>query len=321
MILTVTLNAAVDKTYRVENFALDQVHRPSDWKFVAGGKGINVARVYQRLGGRAIATGFLGGYTGRFIERSLRREGIYGEFVRTKDESRVCIAIVDPVSSTQTELNEIGPEIRARELEALKETYGKLVAEHRPYCVTLSGRLPPGVPDGIYAELIEIARGFGVRCALDASGRALIEGVAARPWMVKPNLYELRTLVGRDVTTTDEIASAAERLFGTGVHWIVVTLGIHGCVCRTRECAVLAVPPAVRFVSAVGSGDSFLAAFLWSLEQDRPVDDALRLATAAGAANAATYGAGFVDPREVVRLTEQVQVKAVEPAEVQDDLP
>jgi hypothetical protein len=120
LILTVTPNAAVDKTYTVENFTIDRVHRPASWRIVAGGKGINVARVYAELGGDAMATGFLGGHNGDFIRESLRTEGMKHDMVHTAGESRVCIAVLDPVNKTQTELNEVGPEISREEVDLLK---------------------------------------------------------------------------------------------------------------------------------------------------------------------------------------------------------
>lgn len=309
MILTVTLNAAVDKTYRVENFTLDRVHRPSEWRIVAGGKGVNVARVYQTLGGKAVATGFLGGHNGRFIAQSLREEGIAADFVRTGEESRICIAIVDPVNRTQTEVNEVGPNVTPREIAQLKARFERLTTETPFAFATLSGSAPPGVPDTVYADLIGIAQKRGVRCALDASGGALRAGLAARPWMVKPNVHELSAVLGAELVEREEVAKAAREIVGTGVEIVAVTLGREGCLCATREAAWHAVPPPIRFVSAVGSGDSLLGAFLWALEQGRSLPDALRLGVGAGAANAEVYGAGFCNAERIHRLAEGVSMQ------------
>jgi tagatose 6-phosphate kinase len=299
LILTVTLNAAVDKTYRVENFALDRVNRPSDWRIVAGGKGINVARVYQTLGGRAIATGFLGGYNGRFIAEALRQEGIAARFVRTREESRVCIAAVDPVSRTQTEINESGPNVMPGEVASLKRVFRRLLQEYDFQFVTLSGSLPPGVPDAIYADLLLLAREAGARGALDASGPALAAGLEQRPWLVKPNVFELSDLVGRELVERDEITEAAREIVRTGVEIVCVTMGRHGGLCVMAEGMWQAAPPPIRFVSAVGSGDSLLAAFVWAMEQGQHVEKAFRLGIGAGAANAEVYGAGFCTAEEI----------------------
>ncbi len=308
MILTVTLNAAIDKTYRVERFSLDRVHRPDEWRIAAGGKGINVARVFQALGGNATATGFLGGFNGRFIADSLKSEGIQADFVRTRNESRVCIAIVDPIALTQTEVNESGPEISSSEVRKLKRTFERLIKDRDWSFVTLSGSIPPGVPSSIYADLIDIARSTGTRAVLDASGEALRLGVGAVPWMLKPNIHELSYLIGQELREFTEAENAAREILKSGVDVIVVTGGKDGCICVVRDQVWRAKPPQVPFVSAVGSGDSFLGGFLRTVELDRPMEEALRIGTAAGAANAASYGAGFVTSKQIIDLTERVVI-------------
>ena len=312
MILTVTLNAAIDKTYRVENFALDRVHRPSESRIVAGGKGINVSRVFTALGGEAFSTGFLGGYNGRFVERSLRRKGLASEFVRTRDESRICIAVVDPIHGTQTEVNEPGPQVTPRELAALKETFERLVRREPWSFVVLSGSAPPGVPSEIYRDLIEIAKAAGRRCVLDASGEPLKSGLQSLPWMVKPNIHELSYLLGRTPRSKDEIAEAALSLCRGGCEIVAVTRGRDGAIAASRGTVWEAAPPEIEFVSAVGSGDSFVGAFLHTLERGGEVDEALRIGVAAGAANAASYGAGFIDRADVESKARQVRLNRME---------
>lgn len=311
MILTVTLNAAVDKTYRVANFSLDRVHRTAEWRDAAGGKGINVARVHQTLGGRAVATGFLGGFNGRFIRAAVAAEGIEGHFVRTAEESRVCIAIVDPVTATQTEVNEVGPRVAQSEVAALKRRFEKLLRERRFDFVTLSGSIPPGVPTDIYFDLIGAARRHGARVALDASGEPLRIGYEARPWMLKPNVFELTALAG-DVPPDDRsIREAAAGLLGTGVEVVCVSQGRRGCVGATRGKALeawKAVPPEIEFVSAVGSGDSFLGAFLFEKLRGGDFADCIRLAVGAGAANAAVYGSGFCTRESICGLAGRVEM-------------
>jgi 1-phosphofructokinase family hexose kinase len=308
LILTVTLNAAVDKTYRVANFGLDRVHRTSEWRDAAGGKGINVARVHQTLGGRAVATGFLGGFNGRFIRAAVAEEGIEGQFVRTAEESRVCIAIVDPVSATQTEVNEVGPHVSPAEVGALKRRFERLVRERRFDFVTLSGSIPPGVPSDIYYDLIGAAHRSNVRVALDTSGEPLRIGYQARPWMLKPNAFELAALVG-DVPPDDKsVCEAAAGLLGTGVEVVSVSQGRHGCVGVTCTEAWKAIPPEIEFVSAVGSGDSFLGAFLYEKLHGGDFAECIRLAVGAGAANAAVYGSGFCTKESICGLAERVEM-------------
>ena len=314
MILTVTLNAAVDKTYTVDNFTIDRVHRPSSWRIVPGGKGINVARVFRELGGEAIATGFIGGHNGDYILDGMRAEGLKSDFVRTEGESRVCIAILDPAHKTQTELNEIGPAVTEEEVQRLRLKFESLVPGME--FAVLSGSAPPGAPDSIYRELIEVARHYGVRCVLDSSGRPLMEGLQAAPFMAKPNVHELSAVVGRQLATVEEAGAAAGELAEHGIQIMMVTLGRDGALVATGEGVWKARPPEISFVSAVGSGDALAAGFVFALTQGQSVQEALRLGTGAGAANAMTFGAGFCKREDIMQLADQTEVARLEAAVV-----
>ncbi len=309
MILTVTLNPAVDKTYIVDDFAIDRVHRPSSSMLVPGGKGINVARVYQELGGQAIATGFAGGHNGDYIMDGLRDEGVAFDFVHTAGESRVCIAVVDHAQKTQTELNEVGPPVQPDEVERFKLKYESLV-QGMEYTI-ISGSVPPGVPDTIYRELIEIASHHGVRCVLDASGSQLSEGIKAAPFMVKPNVHELSAILGRQLGTIEETAEAARAFLESGIEIMLVSFGRDGALVASKDGILWARPPEIKFISAVGSGDSLAAAFVHVLENGGSVCDALKLGTGAGAANAATFGAGLCKREDILSLASKVECSVV----------
>ena len=263
---------------------------------MAGGKGINVARVYQTLGGQTVSTGFLGGVQGQIVARALAAENLPNQFVPCEGETRLCIAVIDPVAGTQTEINESGPEISTRAVSQLLRRVQSLVSQPDFDFVVLSGSLPPGAPETLYAELIGIARANGVRAVLDSSGAALCEGIAAKPWMVKPNRVELESLIGAPLGDATTRAAHARRLHEGGIDVVALTLGSEGALLVSDRGCLSAVPPAVEFASAVASGDSFLAAFLWAWTHGATPGDAasaLRLATGAGAANAAVVGAGF----------------------------
>ncbi|GIV14792.1 MAG: tagatose-6-phosphate kinase [Armatimonadota bacterium] len=307
-VLTVTLNAAVDKTYRVEGFCLDRVFRVEPGRVVAGGKGINVARVLHTLGVPVVATGFLGGHNGAFILDSLKQEGIPGDFVWTQGESRVCLAVIDPIAGTQTELNEIGPVIHPEEVAVLEEKLAQLLP--RFAYVTLSGSAPPGVPADFHARVIRLGHQAGVRVVLDSSGELLRHGVEAVPWMVKPNRAELSAIFGREPADVDEARQMAHQLLAKGIEIAVVTLGKQGALWVSAEGEWFAQPPEVKFVSAVGSGDSMLAAMLYAFIQGMSPSDVLRWGVAAGAANAAVFGAGFCTREQIEALVPQVAVKA-----------
>jgi 1-phosphofructokinase family hexose kinase len=172
----------------------------------------------------------------------------------------------------------------------------------------LSGSTPPGVPDSIYRELIEIAKHYGVPSVLDTSGRTLVEGLAAVPLMTKPNVHELSAAVGRPLSTVEEAADAAREINATGVEIVAVTLGRDGALVSTSDSIYRAKPPEIPFVSAVGSGDAFVAAFVYTRVGGGSIADSLRLATAAGAANAMTFGAGFCSREDILRLANEVEV-------------
>lgn len=306
MIITVTLNSAVDKTYTVPNFSIDRVHRPTEWRIVPGGKGINVARVCKELGMPVIAMGFAGGHNGAFIREGLEHEGLPCDLVPTSEESRVCITVIDPERKTQTELNENGPAITVAEIEQLTERV--LARLPGADALVLSGSIPPGVPAGIYATLISTAREHGVTTVLDSSGQALAEGLAAGPDIAKPNLAELSHIAGRELITAREAIDQAMAYIAGGVSCMLISMGRSGAMVATADAQFAATPPEIPFVSAVGSGDSFVAGFLYGRHNGWSLDESLRIATAAGSANAMTFGAGMCSKESIMSIASQVQI-------------
>ena len=305
-VLTVTFNAAVDKLYTIPGFAVDQVQRPTETRSYAGGKGINVARVYRTLGGDVTATGFSGGATGEYIQQGLRQEGIGAQFVPVVQESRVCTAILDPVGHTETVLNENGPQVTPAECDALLRRLRELLPRYD--AVVLSGSLPPGTPPDIYASIIRLAQVNGVKAVLDANGEALQLGVEARPFLVKPNVYELEALsVGGDSWGGSVQALHAKY----GVTLALVTGGARGAVLASAEGTWEAIPPMVEVVSALGSGDSLTAGFVWACEQGWHHAEALKLGVAAGAANATVYGSGFCTREQIFELAARTTVNQI----------
>jgi tagatose 6-phosphate kinase len=298
-VLTITLNAAVDKTYVVNNFTLDRVHRPLEMKSVAGGKGINVARVCKTLGKPSLASGFVGGHNGRFIENHLKMEGIPYDFVRVKGESRLCIAIVDLINKTQTEVNEWGPPVGEREARRLERKVKELLpkASFLVFC----GSAPPGTPPDIFARLTKLAKDFEVPAILDTSGELLRLGLEARPFMVKPNIRELEYLIEGDLNDEDDVIEAM-RAISDKAEIVVVTMGKEGAIMLAEGRIIYTPGLDVPFVSAVGSGDSFLAGFICGLLDGLSLEDCLRLGNACGAANVMVVGAGMARKEDIERL-------------------
>lgn len=312
--MTVTLNAAIDRTLTVPSFLLGNRHRASQGLTLAGGKGINVARALKRLGLPVVATGLVGGRTGTRIVEELTAEAILNDFVRIADESRTSTAVVDPTSSTYTEINEWGPAVLESELEMLLEkiTYLSRGADF----VVFAGTLPRGVDDGFYAEAIRELSRTGVRTVLDSEGLALRLGVEAEPFLVSPNQEEAEGLVGQEFADGEDFRMALETIAEQGARNVLIK-GETGCFALLREerrtRLLHASAPRLEAVSAVGAGDVLLAGFIAARLADRPLEEALRAAVATGAASILEVGAGRFDPREAARLVAAVRVDELQP--------
>ena len=312
MIVTVTLNAAIDRTLTVPNVQLGQRHRASQGLTLAGGKGINVARALKRLDVPVVATGLAGGRTGTRIVEELTSEAILNDFVRIADESRTSTAVVDPTTATYTEINEWGPHVEPDELAMLlgKINYLARGAD----MVVFSGTLPRGVDDAFYAEAIRELNRRHVRAVLDSEGVRL--GVEAEPFLVTPNQREAEGLVGQEFRDDEDYLMAVDRIADMGARNVLITseLRSFGLFREERKRLRLrAVAPQIEPVSAVGSGDVLMAAFLAARLADRALDEALAAAVAAGAASTLEVGAGRFDPREASRLQHAVDVRELEP--------
>jgi 1-phosphofructokinase family hexose kinase len=313
MIVTVTLNAAIDRTLTVPNFQPGQRHRASGGLTLAGGKGINVARALKRLGLPVVATGLAGGRTGTRIVEELTGEAILNDFVRIGDESRTSTAVVDPTVGSYTEINEWGPHVAPDELEMLREKVSYL--SRGADFVVLAGSLPRGVDDGFYAEVIRDLNRRQVASVLDSDGEPLRLGLEAEPHIVTPNQREAEALVGQEFYELQDLGLALEHIAELGARNVVVT-NEGGCFARLRDGRQVrryrAVAPHVEAVSAVGAGDVLLAALIAARLEGRAPEDVLREAVAAGAASTQELGAGRFDPREAARLTPDVEIGDLE---------
>ncbi|PYI56666.1 1-phosphofructokinase [Paenibacillus flagellatus] len=310
MITTVTLNAAIDKTYYMDSFPLGKVSRVAEMISVPGGKGINVARVARQLGAAVLATGFVGGSNGDYIVKELGKAGIDNDFVAVEGESRLCLNMIDRSAGTSTELLEPGPVISASHIEAIKAKVKSLAAESA--IIAFSGSLPKGAPAPLYAELIAVAKAEGAKAFLDTSGDALLEGVAAKPYFIKPNEDEIEKLIGRKLERESDLYASMKRLMEEGVACVVVTLGASGSVAGFGGRLYRVRAPRIEAVNAVGSGDSFVAGMATAIANGAPFEDALRLATAAGTANALNAQAGDIRTDDVERLSGEVGIEAIE---------
>jgi 1-phosphofructokinase/tagatose 6-phosphate kinase len=313
MIVTVTLNAAIDRTLVVPNFHPGNRHRASVGFPSAGGKGINVARALKRLGAPVVSTGLAGGRTGTLLVEELTNEGILNDFVRIRHESRTSIAVLDPTSNAYTEIYEWGPDVGDEELEILREKLAYLA--QRAEFVVLAGSLPRGVDTGIYGDLVRELNRRQLLAVVDAEGEPLSQAVEAEPYLVSPNQQEAEALVGHEFVDEEDLAAGLDEIAALGARNVLITLPT-GCYALLREdrteLRVRAVAPQMEAVSTVGAGDTLLAGFLAARVAGKPFEDAVRAAVAAGAASVIEAGPGRFDPREASRLTSLVQLERIE---------
>ena len=311
MIVCVAANPSIDKLFEVDRVVVGEIHRPTAFVQVPGGKGLNVARAAHSLGAEVHATGILAGYAGQWLEEALTAEGVRGTFAWAEGETRASLSVADAETEGLTEFYERGDDIGYEgwlRLEAVVTGVAQGAA-----WVTMSGNLPPGAPPEGYARLIEIARASGAPTALDAREVALEHGVGARPDLVKVNAEEAAWLLSSEITTEAEARRAALEIRGRlgpdGV--AIITRGAEGAVVAMADGGVLAGRLYARGPYPVGSGDSFLGGLVTALERECTWPEAVALALGAAAANAERPGAGRLDAAQAQTLALQAEVHEV----------
>ncbi len=310
MIITVTLNAAIDNTLAVPHFRLGARHRAVEKHAAAGGKGINVARALKCLGQPVIATGFAGGVTGTRIIEYLTGESVLNDFVRIAEESRTSTVLVDPTTGEQTEINEHGPRVSESELEIFREKLMYL-APGADICV-IAGSIPRDIPRDYYADLVAGLRKAGVYTIVDAEGEVLRQALRAEPDLIAPNVNEAEELAGREFVDAEDFASAPAELRSIGARDAVVTTP-DGCWAGIGEDGVTlhVLAPELDAVTTVGSGDAFLAGFVSAKYIGLGDEAALKYAVACGAESTQHFGAGALDREAVDQLLDRVEVERI----------
>lgn len=306
MILTVTLNPAVDKTYTADSLILGQVNRMQSAVNIAGGKGINVTKILRQYGCRTAACGLLGGYTGLFIDGHMREIGTDCRFTKIEGETRSNINVIAK-DGYVTEILEPGPEISESELKSFIDSYKEAVKECE--CIVMSGSAAKSIPADIYKRLIVIGNECGKKCILDTSGEALRCGIEAHPYMIKPNHKELEYLIGHKLTDIEEIIKAAEKLRCGGIELVVVSMGSRGLLSISETQALWARAPFVKAVNTVGCGDSVVASYAMSFIKGEDIYTSLKRAAATAAANAATLRSGEFSAELAEELFDEIQIE------------
>lgn len=309
MIYTVTLNPALDKTVEIPSFAVDDVNRIVSLRTDPGGKGINVSKVVARLGSTSRAIGILGGTTGQAIAQGLQGENITCDFLPVEGNTRINLKVIDPVLHTSTEINEPGAPVDDETLQSLLEHLLKLLRHDD--IVVLAGSLPAGAPRDTYRVWGEACREKGAKVFLDSDGAPLAEGMAAVPYLIKPNNDELSRLMGRELASIEELIAAARELLGRGTAKVVVSMGGRGMLYVTAERTVYAPGLKVPVGSTVGAGDAVVAALAVAEERGLPLEEAVRLSVAAGTANVMCSGSQAAEYSVIEKLMPQVTFRDI----------
>jgi 1-phosphofructokinase/tagatose 6-phosphate kinase len=312
MIITVTLNPALDKTLEVPNFTPGRRHRSVEQVTMPGGKGVNVARAIKRLGQPVIATGLAGGATGTRIVEALNDEAILNAFVRIRDESRTNTAVLDPTTGLQTEINERGPAVSGQELELFREKLLYL-AKGAGMCV-FAGSLPRGVDNDVYADLIREVKRLGVLTVIDTEGEPLRLATRADPDVISPNELEAEELVGQEFNDVADRAQAVVEMTRLGAGEAIMTVS-DGCYASVVDEGPVLYRVSVEEQEArsrIGSGDAFLAGYVAARYSGRSAVDCLRYGVACGAESIQHFGAGVLDPGKVDRLLPEVNAEQLE---------
>ena len=314
MIITVTLNAAIDKSLAVPSFRLGRRHRTVDQTTRAGGKGVNIARALKMLGQPVIATGFAGGSTGTRIVEQLTQESILNDFVRIGEESRTNMAVYDPTNSETTEVNERGPAVSPAEIDLFRDKL--LYLARGADIVVFAGSLPRGVDPDVYAGLLPELRKLGVLTVIDTDGEPLRLAAKAEPDVISPNVLEAEELVGHEFNDDEDRAVAVREMVGLGPREAIMTLpdGCVACIAAGQERKLLRVWIDPReAVATVGSGDAFLAGFVAHRYSGHAIEECLRFGVACGAESTMRLGAGLIDPKAVGRMFGETTVEQLSP--------
>ncbi len=288
MILTVTLNPAIDKTIEVKNFEIAQLNKVLNTLQDPGGKGINVSKVVESLGGKSIATGFLGGSAGKYISDALERLEIEQSFIRIQGETRTNMKVFDAATHETTEINEPGPLVTGAETEALLDKIGKLLKSGD--ILVISGSAPKSISSTYYADLVAVGKNAGATVFLDASGEAFVEGIKAKPDFIKPNRHELEVYFGHEIPTDADLKVAGAHFIEKGVENVFISLGGEGAFYCDKDHAFRLRPLKVEAHSSVGAGDAFVGAFVYGLDRELGLNECLKLSVATSAGAVMTVG-------------------------------
>jgi 1-phosphofructokinase len=284
MIYTVTLNPSLDYIVEVDQVTLGELNRTKNETKFPGGKGINVSQVLKRLDVDSRALGFLGGFTGDYIEEFLTSHGINIDFVKVDEDIRINIKLK---SEDETEINAKGPNITEENFEALKGKIRELTSED---ILVLAGSIPSTMPESTYEELVKLCNENGTKFVVDAEGELLKKVLPLNPFLIKPNHHELGDLFNTVINSCEEVIPYGRELIKQGAQNVIVSLADKGAVLINKDLALIATSPKGDVKSSVGAGDSMVAGFIATYEKTKSIEEAFRFSVAAGSATAFSIG-------------------------------
>jgi 1-phosphofructokinase len=309
MIITVTLNPAVDQMLVLERFTPGDTNRVRESRIDPGGKGINVSRVLRELGRESMAAGLAPGTLGRFVEHSLLESGILCDFVHTRGQTRTNLTVLDESSHETTLLSYRGPEIDPRHMHTLETRLRRYLGPND--WLVIAGSIPPPIEPDAYPRLLNLAHQSGTHTVLDADAEALAAGLTGHPEIVKTNHHEAERLLGRSLESDELLLGAADEMRSAGAATSIVTAGERGAVMVSETAAWWCWPPETAVVSAVGAGDALLGGLLYKLEAGEGIEEGLRWGAAAGAAACLQPGTQLCRQEDVLRLLPDVRVEQI----------
>lgn len=306
MILTVTLNPAIDKILILERFDLHKLHRLKSDELtmtLPGGKGVNIALNLKSLGNEVIATGFAGGHAGHLLCDGLRQKGITTSFVFTGDATRTNISILDLTNETLTEINDFGQEVTTEDVEYFLENYTRLL--NRVKYVVIAGSVPRGVPDDIYKRLIKMALEKEIKVFFHVSPEHMDSVLKASPFLVNPDMRSNHQLFGKPLDGVDQFMEAGRNILvkSRDTEFVLFTHRIENVVAVTRDKSYVLRPKALKIVNMLGYADAFIAGFIHAFDQNLPVPEVLKYASSAGLTNVENI---YKEITDVNKITENL---------------
>lgn len=308
MILTITLNPAIDSRYHIKDFQIDKVIRCTEYEKTAGGKGLNVSRILKSLRKDVLATGFIGGKIGEYFLELLEKDEIKENFIRISEETRTCLALLGD-DGTQTEILEIGPTINQIEIEKFIEIYEKQLQKVELVCV--SGSLPQGINTDFYKCLSQKAKKSQIPFIMDTSGEAFREGIKGKPYLIKPNKEELENYCGKTLDTEIEIIKVIKELLDKGIKYVAVSLGKEGAILASKKQILKATPPNIKALNPVGSGDSMIGGFAKAIADKKTDIEILKYGIACGTANAMEAKTGQIELSNVESILKKIKIESI----------